>query len=272
MATINIHGNRIYYEIKGNLNSLKTLVFLNGVMASTSSWFPLIDNLDLKDLKILLFDFKGQLKSDKPTGPYSFKEHAEELNLLLEQLNIFKAHFIGTSYGAEVGMQFSIMFKDKVESLVLINAASELDASLSRQVMVWKRLAQSYDGYHFFKVMAPMIYHEAYIKTHEADLEKRAQVMKQLDPSYFDGQIALYDTFLDDLNLTESLEFIQTNVLVIGSEFDYLKPLKFSQLIHQKIKHSEYVIIPNCGHVAIFEKPNELATVIMGFIHKNLKN
>lgn len=264
-----INEINFYYEIKGNPEASNTVIFLNGVMASTTSWQPIIDNLPTLDLKMLLFDFKGQLRSDKPKGPYTFKDHAVELSLLMDALNIKRAHLVGTSYGAEVGMAFSVNFNHRVQSLTLINAASELDESLARQVAVWKRLAQSYDGYHFFNVMAPMIYHEDYIKLHKDDFEERAQVMKQLDPSYFDGQIALYDTFLNDLNLTKQLHEIKAKTLVIGSENDYLKPLKFSKIIHEAIKGSEYVILPHCGHVAIFEKPNVLATLITGFIVKN---
>jgi 3-oxoadipate enol-lactonase len=187
----------------------------------------------------------------------------------MDALNISKAHIIGTSYGAEVGLVFASNYQKYVQTLTVINAASELDESLKRQVSVWKKLAQSYDGYHFFKVMAPMIYHEKYLIENAQHLEERAQVMKKLDPSYFDGQIALYETFLNDLNLTKDLHKISAKTLVIGSEFDYLKPLKFSKIIHEAIKDSEYVIIPDCGHVAIFEKPSVLATMILGFVLKN---
>lgn len=264
-----MNGIQIYYEIKGDESSTNSLIFLNGVMASVTSWYPLLEHLPKLNMKIILFDFKGQLKSDKPSGPYTFKDHATELSLLMDHLNIDKAHLVGTSYGAEVGMAFSVYFSHRVQSLTLINAASELDDSLKRQVNVWKMLAQSYDGYHFFKVMAPMIYHEDYLSKYDKELEERALVMKKLDNSYFDGQIALYETFLDDLDMTKLLNKITVNTLVIGSEDDYLKPLKFSEIIHDNILGSEYIIIPRCGHVAIFEKPNVLATIIAGFIMKN---
>ena len=41
-----------------------------------------------------------------------------------------------------------------------------------------------------------------------------------------------------------------------------------SLLMHRNIENSEYVVLPECGHVAIFEKPKELVSVILGFIFK----
>lgn len=36
-----------------------------------------------------------------------------------------------------------------------------------------------------------------------------------------------------------------------------------------KVPESEFVVLPGCGHVAIFEKPKELESVISGFILKH---
>jgi 3-oxoadipate enol-lactonase len=56
---------------------------------------------------------------------------------------------------------------------------------------------------------------------------------------------------------------------VLGSE-DLLKRPKFSKIIHDNIKNSEYVIIPECGHVAIFEKVEEVKSILLGFILKHI--
>jgi 3-oxoadipate enol-lactonase len=65
------------------------------------------------------------------------------------------------------------------------------------------------------------------------------------------------------------LNRITCPALVICGEDDILKKPKFSQIIADAISGSEYVTIPNCGHVAIFEKTGELCSVILGFIMKH---
>ena len=54
-----------------------------------------------------------------------------------------------------------------------------------------------------------------------------------------------------------------------GDALDHiLKPPRFSALMAERIPGAEYVTIPNCGHVAIFEKPKELESAIFGFVMK----
>lgn len=268
MANFKIDDLNIYYELKGNLDSDETIVFLNGVMASTNSWnyqTPVFENMNFK---VLLHDFKGQLRSDKPVGPYTFKEHAFELKALLDYLKIKKAHLIGTSYGGEVGMRFAIDYPEYVETLSIIDSVSELDEILKGMVNNWKTLA-SKDPYDFFWGMAPTIYGNDFMKKNHDFLEARAKAIRTITEDYFTGQIYLYDTFLNDVYMTEEINHIKCKTLVICGEDDILKPRKFSDKIVTKIDKCEYAIIPNCGHVTIFEQPNVLNSLLLGFVVKN---
>ena len=75
----------------------------------------------------------------------------------------------------------------------------------------------------------------------------------KVDPSYFKGQRILYETFKNDVNMTEEIVKIKTPTLVIVGEDDLLKRVKFSEIITNTIPNTEYFVIPDCGHVAIFE-------------------
>jgi 3-oxoadipate enol-lactonase len=70
--------------------------------------------------------------------------------------------------------------------------------------------------------------------------------------------------------MTDRLHEIKCPALIICGDQDFLKPIKFSQIIAGGIEKSEFVILPNCGHVSIFEKPNELQTLLSGFVLKNM--
>ncbi|MFH5882132.1 alpha/beta fold hydrolase [Liberiplasma polymorphum] len=269
MPTIKVNDVNLFYEIKGNENAKETIVFLNGVMATTNSWAFQVKALEKLGMRILLHDFRGQLKSDKPKGVYSFKQHALDVIGLLEALDIKNAHFIGTSYGGEVGLYLAVSHKKYVKSLSVINSVSELNEVLTYFVLSWRDLALKKDGEKFFWSMMPSIYHSDFIKENKTMLKERAKSMNDIGPSYFDGQIALYDTFLNDLNLTKELKNIECPVLIVCGENDILKPRKFSDIIQKEVKHAEYALIPNCAHVTIFEKPDVLNSLLLGFIIKN---
>lgn len=258
----------LFYEIKGNLESDETIVFLNGVMASTNSWCQFLPIFERFDYKMLLHDFKGQLKSSKPQGPYTFEEHAMELKELMDSLQIKNASLIGTSYGGEVALRFAVKYPESVKKMVIIDSVSELDEVLRFFIKGWISLARKENGKEFFYGIMPSIYSDSYIRKNYKELEKRALATDKMPKEYFKGQIYLYETFLQDVYMTKELHKIKSPTLVICGEKDILKPLKFSQIIANNVPNSEFVIIPDCGHVAIFEKPDELASILLGFLIK----
>ncbi|MCF7929983.1 MAG: alpha/beta hydrolase [Acholeplasmataceae bacterium] len=244
----------------------EVIVFLNGVMASTNSWYTIMKPFIDLGYRVVLHDFKGQLKSDKPDGPYTFFEHAEETIMILKNLNIKKAHFIGTSYGGEVAMRIGFTYPDFVQSLVIIDSVSETDQKMVEEINHWIELCEKGDGYAFFWGMAKSIYGPKFMNENKDFLERRAQATRQVDPSYFKGQITLYKTFNDDVYMTSHLKEITAQTLIICGKDDILKPPKFSKMIHDEIKNSQLVLLEDCGHVAIFEKSDEIIELIKAWI------
>lgn len=269
MSFFEVHGVRLFYEIRGNRDAEETIVFLNGVMASTNSWYVLSKPFEEMGYRVLLHDFKGQLKSDKPEGPYSFQEHAEELHALLLHLGISSAHFVGTSYGGEVAMRYATLHGQHMKSMAIIDSTSELDPVMKSFISSWKKPARDGDGEAFFNTLAPSIYGAKFMQENEAFLKARAKATKNIGADYLKGQIILYDTFLKDVTMVETLKDIQVKTIVICGEEDLLKKPLHSLRIHHEIRGSEYVLLPECGHVAIFEKPDEIITLLLGFILKN---
>ena len=264
----NRNGLNIYYEVINENIEPETIVFLNGVMASTSSWANQYNVLKKMNYKIILHDFLGQLKSDNFEGSYTFLNHVEDVIELLDFLNVKKAHFIGTSYGGEVAMKLAANYPNYCKSISIIDSVSELDQELIDKVTEWKDLAKTLNGEVFFKGMMPSIYGETFITENKTFLNERAKAMNAIPDSYFFGQIALYNTFINDCYMTEELKNITCPTMVICGEVDFLKPMRFSKIIADNIKNSEYITIPDCGHVTIFEKPDELNSILLGFLTK----
>ena len=271
MANVTVNGVNLFYELIGNEDAKETVLFLNGVMASTSSWSLQTHVFKKMGFRILLHDFRGQLKSEKPQGSYSFHLHGTDTIALMDHLGIDKAHLIGTSYGGEVAMRLAIDYPERVKTISIIDSVSELDEVLKYFVLGWINLAKQQDGEGFFWGMMPSIYHNDFIVNNMDMLKKRAAAMNKVPADYLEGQINLYNTFLNDVYMTEELHKIQSKALVICGEKDILKPVKFSKIIADNIPNSEFAIIPDCGHVTIFEKPDILNSMLLGFVMKNLE-
>lgn len=269
MSNFMYNNINIAYEDLGDREKDVAIGFMNGVMASMSSWKLYVDVFIKLGYRVILHDFKGQLLSSKPDGIYTFDEHCTEAKALYDYLDIKKIHIIGTSYGSEVGMMYAMMYPDSVLSLTVIDGVSEIDEVLRRFVEAWKIMCLSQDGEAFFRGMLPSIYGNTYLSKNRDALNQRAKAIVSLGSDYLKGQISLYDTFLQEVNFTHRLNEIKCPTLIICGEDDLLKRPKFSRIIYEKIKQSEYILLPDCGHVAIFEKVEALKTCLIGFILKN---
>ncbi len=269
MPTYEHKGLKLHYEVKGNPEAKETVAFFNGVMASTASWNDIVPIFEKLGFRIVLHDFKGQLLSDKPDGPYTFEEHCHEANGLFQHLNIESLHIIGTSYGGEIAMAYAMLYPEHTKSIAIIDSVSEIDPILERFLMGWHYMCDANDGEAFFWSMAPSIYGARFLREKHEMLTMRAKAFSNVDPSYFKGQKILYETFLKHVTMTDRLHTIQCPAMVVCGEDDLLKRPHFSKIIADHIPDSEFVLLPDCGHVAIFEKPKELQTLLAGFILKH---
>ena len=207
MAVFSVNGVDIFYEVHGDPNGKNTVAFLNGVMASTSSWYLLEPVFRKAGFRIILHDFKGQLKSSKPAGPYTFAQHCEEFKALLDHLGVEKTHLIGTSYGGEVAMKMAILYPETVQSISLIDSVSELDPVCKGFVTGWKVLCDTHDGETFFWGMAPSIYGSQFLANNQEMLAQRAKAIKNDPDGYLEGQKTLYDTFAEDVYMTDIVTY-----------------------------------------------------------------
>jgi 3-oxoadipate enol-lactonase len=268
MPHVSRDGVSIYYEYKEAEGSGETVAFLNGVMASTSSWGYYVNPLLKAGYNVLLHDFRGQLASDKPEGPYSFAQHMDDFRYLLDSLDIRQAHLVGTSYGGEIAMRAAIDIPDRVRSITVIDSVSELDPLVESFVGSWMALAKSGNPEAFYWGMVPSIYSRRFLRSQWDSLSTRAKQVNQLPPEFFHGQIELYKAFLQDVTMTDELGAVQCPALVICGEEDILKPPKFSRIIADSIPQSRFVLLPRTGHVAIFEEPDTILSLVRGFLQE----
>ena len=269
MAIFETDGINIYYEDIGNIKSENCIVLLNGGMSNTASWGLLYPVFERIGWRIVLHDFKGQLKSDKPTGPYTFKEHAKEAKALFDHLGLDEVHVIGTSYGARVAMEFALMYPRATRSLSIISSLSESDACFDKQVAGWKKRCVLGNGGNFFWSVVPTFYGKSFLEKNLESCKQRAEFIDAADAVFFVGQKAIFDTLATDINVTERLPAISSPTLVVVGMEDQLTPIKFSEIISQNIQDAEFITIPDCGHLTIAEKPKELESIVLGFVIKH---
>lgn len=258
-----INGVNIYYECNGE--GEESVAFLNGIAMQTALWGVQKKYFE-EDYQVLLHDFRGQGQSSLKQVDFTFEQHADDFYHLLEELGIDKIHVVGVSYGAEVAMQFALQYPQKVSSLVLGTAVSEIRPLLKAKIESWIRAAETYNGKLFFKVMAPYVYSNNFYEENGEWLQNRAdQFAKIVTKDWLDAFIALSENFLT-LDITNELSNIKVPTLVVSGEEDILKPSYYGRIIKNEIPNSEFEIINNAAHGLFAEKAQEFNQLIEDFI------
>lgn len=255
-----MNGVDLFYETIGRGDPL---LLLNGVMMTAASWGLQTRTLS-KHFTCVLHDFRGQLKSEKPPGPYSLQVHVDDLVALMDVLGIQRAHVAGTSYGGEVAMLFAAQHPSRVASLAVIASVSEVPPDLRARIDRWVDVARENPD-ALYDETAPDNFSQRFREEHPEFIEAGRERLRGFDPEWFRALADLCRSF-QALDLTPVLSRIECPTLVVAADDDAIKPLQYSRLIAKRIPRAQLATIPNAGHAVVIEQPQAINELLLRFL------
>lgn len=256
-------NKKIYYEVYGEG---EPLILLNGIMMNHVSWKFFMPQLS-KNKKVILFDFLDQGKSDKLQDvEYNHSIQVDVLKALINHLNINKANILGISYGGEIALQFAIKYPDKINKLLIFNTTSYTTPWLKDIGRGWINAAETYNPEAFYNVSIPYIYSPLFYTNNYEWMEKRKNMLYNVfTEDFLDAMVRLIISS-EGYDIRHKLKEITVDTMIVGADYDFVTPLFEQEYIHQNIKGSKFMMIKNCGHASMYEKPNEFVSIIDGFL------
>lgn len=103
-----------------------TLLLMPGLTANAHSFDGLVAAGLVPTLRLLALDLRGRGLSDKPESGYSLADHAADVIGLLDELGLASVVLGGHSFGGLLGLYLAAHFPDRVQKLVVIDAAAEM--------------------------------------------------------------------------------------------------------------------------------------------------
>ncbi|HXB39526.1 MAG TPA: alpha/beta hydrolase [Bacteroidia bacterium] len=256
----------LYCEVTGNLQSTKTLVFLNGLSQSTLAWI-LTTPYFKSEYKIVLLDFIFQGQSEKNAEVRNFDQHATDVKGVLDELKIEKANIIGLSYGSLVAQHFALLFPERLEKLILMSTFAHKTPYFEAIELAWGRALES-GGYSLlFDIMLPSVLGEEYFKNPIIPIELMKQTRSDANN---DAQalLKLMRATKDRPDYREKIKNIKTPTLIIHGEKDLLLLPHMAEAVHKSILGSALEIIPRVGHTLNLEAIPQSVTLIKEFLAK----
>jgi 2-hydroxy-6-oxonona-2,4-dienedioate hydrolase len=252
-----VFGQKIRYLEAG---SGPTVILLHGLGGSGQSWMFTVGPLAEK-FHVVVPDQIGFGNSDKPIINYRVRTYVDFLDEFYKQLKIERATLVGHSMGGWIAAAFTIAFPEKVDRLVMADAAGY--APLAN--FDFKSLANlnpsTREGMK--QLAARVFFNKSF--TADAMIEQLlAQRMSAGDGYTINSLIesaGRREDFLDG-----QLGKIKVPALIIWGREDGLVLLSEGERLKQDIPHAKFVVFDRCGHFPQVEKAGEFNAAVLEFL------
>lgn len=253
-------GNiQTYYEINGE--SGPPLVFIHGAGASHDMWKPQVEYFS-KIFTTITYDIRGHQQSEESDDKYTCELFADDLHLLLQQLDISEPVLCGLSLGGMIAQEYAVKYQSNLRGLILADTAVAsaltvsdklLKAMYPKSMVKWtiKRMSDEKYADWSFKYFDMDDKVREYLKQEQLKLKKE-ELLKITD--------AIYSFKL------LPLETIEVPTLVIIGENERKAVFPHVEKIIELIKDSKRVVIHGAGHASNLENPEEFNREVEDFL------
>ncbi len=259
---VTVFGAKIQYLEAGDAAN-PTVVLLHGLGGNSENWTLNIAALAAK-YHVLAPDQIGFGRSDKPLIGYRIGTYSDFLDKFLTELKIEKATLVGNSLGGWIGAFYALKYPNRVEKLVLVDAAGfaprkdfdqevlqSLNPSTREQVRDLLKLV----------VYNQMLVNDAFV---DAAIASRVSAGDGYTVQSMIESIKRGEDMLDG-----KLRDLKKPTLIIWGKQDGLLTLaEFGERFKREIAGSELIVYDRCGHAPMLEKAVEFNAALLKFLEK----
>jgi len=242
-----------YYDIgRGS-----PLVLVHGVGGDADQWAFCLDTL-AASRRVIALDLLGFGRSDKPLIDYRIAGFVEVLERFLDNLGIARAHLLGHSLGGWIVAAFALKLPQRVDRLVLTDAAGidegACEMPVDLRISTRASMRRAFEG---------MFYDKSMVTEELVDLAYSLHLQRGDAPTI---RSVLESLAQPEEKLDGRLAALQAPTLLLWGDNDAVAPLSLAHAFHGGIAGSRLQIIDHCGHIPPLERPKEFAAAVTNFL------
>jgi 3-oxoadipate enol-lactonase len=204
-------------------------------------------------LRLIRYDHRGHGKSPAPPGPYEIADLAGDVL----ELGIDRAHYVGLSIGAMVGMWLAANAPERIDCLVLICTSAQLGPA-----SMWQERAAKVLEAGSTEPVADAVVDRWLTPGFAADhTDARANLRAMLTSSDPAGYAACCGA-IERMDLRADVARITAPTLVISGADDLATPVEHQRLIAEAIPGARHEILSDAAHVAAVEQADAVNRLI----------
>jgi 3-oxoadipate enol-lactonase len=266
VPTVRLNDINVNYSLEGD--GEETLVLVNGLADDLESWgFQMPDLLDA-GLRVLRFDNRGIGATDRPAGPYTARQLADDAKALVDHLGLDRIHLLGVSMGGMIAQEYALAYPQGLASLTLACTYAAPGPFCSRMFALWADMARQMGVPAVMRDVTLWAFTVPFFSDRPDDAAEFEAAMAGLDQSL--------DAYLAQLNViqthdtTQRLAGIGVPTLVLAGEEDILIPVRLSRSLHDAIPGARWATVPG-GHACLWESPGPFNQTVVDFVREHAK-
>lgn len=268
------NGIKLAYTDEGQGN--ETILMIHGLGSYSPAWKKNIADLS-KDYRVIAIDLPGYGKSSKDPHSGLMSFYAGVVAEFIQKMNLGKVNLAGHSMGGQISMVLTLEKPELVKRLILVDPAG-------------------FEAFHagqknwFKDVMTPNIVRLTTVEAIETNLASNFYRMPDDARFMIEDRIAMrsaadFELYcvavsrsvhgMVDEAVLDKLHNISIPTLIFFGENDMLIPNRylnpgFTRKIAEsgaaRIQGSKLVMVPQCGHFMMFEKPEVFNSETRNFL------
>jgi pimeloyl-ACP methyl ester carboxylesterase len=243
----------------------EAVFLLHGFGAEKDNWTRFAGHLTPR-YHVVAPDLPGFGDSSFVAGAsYRIAEQARRLAAFADALGIARFHLAGNSMGGQIAGQLAVLYPERVLSLILVDCTgvkspktTDLEMAIRRgepNPLVVASVAEFDNRMKYLFVREPEI----------PGFIKRILVAEARDRQA-QHEVIFAQTTPEVEALDSQLERIQARTLIVWGERDRMRDVSSVPVLLAGIAGSTAVILPECGHVPMSERPEETAGHVLRFL------
>jgi pimeloyl-ACP methyl ester carboxylesterase len=264
--TIDINGRKVWILENGDGAPLLYLHGFADVHSVKESWLPFHEQL-AKGARVIAPAHPGCAQSDEDKDIDTVEDVVFAYLELLDALKLSQFDLVGSCVGGWIAAELAVRHPEKVRKLVLLGATGLfVQGALIGDVFM---NAQPEFG-SSYATLREMLFSAAdqpnaleMFPDGKGDLEDEVRRYQMLRLS---SRIGFKPPYFYNYSLRNRLHRISAPTLVVWGEQDHMVPWVHGETYAERIRGGKLTVIPDVGHSAHVEKPEESARLIGEFL------